>query len=348
MIAESASGEVASMKNRLFAFDWTAIDVATGAKFAIGVATVTIISSFFPFEGMVAGMGALLAWLCDAPGSTADRMSGMVVFGLLSVPATLLAQGLGDNLWIHVAVLFLVAFAGTMTMTKGTRAFKVGWALIYWFLLAPLFGSPEGGSWSTIWSLLLGVGVVLVLTLIAASLEKAPAATPAAAPVDPRFAWRYSLTVATTLAVCLVIGALWVKSDYTLIAGAAFMVIGLDSRQTWLAGIARGMGAVAGLLVGFYLLPLLEGDVVVLVFGAVMCFLSIALAGVNPAMFIFFFMIYLSPGWLALGPEQAHSVANERIFAELVGVLAAGIAVSILSAWTSSADRPRADPVSPA
>ena len=354
MSSEQERPRVDSMKGQLFAFDWTAVDVATGVKFAIGVATVTILSSFFPFEAMVAGVGALLAWLCDVPGSTADQVRGLLAFGLLGVPVTLLAQSLGANLWVHVAVLFAVSLAGTMLMMKGTRVFMVSWGLIYWFLLAPLFGSPGAGSWPTIQSFLLGVGVVVALTLIAAWLEKAPASLseapdipyqPTVEPeeqVDPRLALGYSLTVAATMAVCLVIGGLWVESDYTLIAGAAFMVIGMNKRQTWLAGIGRGIGAVAGIVVGFYLVPVLQGDLVSLVFGAVTCFLAIALAGVNPAMFIFFFMIYLSPGWLAQGLEQANLIANERILAEITGVLAAGIAVSVLTAWSSS--RPEQSP----
>ena len=55
----------------------------------------------------------------------------------------------------------------------------------------------------------------------------------------------------------------------------------------------------------------------------------VTLMNVNAAPMIFFFVLPYSLVWGMLDGEAGHAIANERIVAELVGVVLAGIAVSM-------------------
>jgi hypothetical protein len=55
----------------------------------------------------------------------------------------------------------------------------------------------------------------------------------------------------------------------------------------------------------------------------------VTLMNVNAAAMIFFFVLPYSLVWGMLDAEAGHAIANERIAAELIGVVLAGIAVSM-------------------
>lgn len=327
-------------------FNWAAFDPAAGVKYAIGVVLVYALAHAFGGSWFVAGIGALLAWFTDVPGTRMQRVLGIVCFGALGLLLTLLSHWLGPGLWIQVPALFVIAFAGTMLMATGQRGFMVGWSSILWFLLLPLFSHPTTGLSPIVPDFLYGTGVVAALTLapelvrrLRGAPEAGPVMTPESAggPALP-FVAGYSLTVATTLSCCLLIGGLVLESDPTLVANAAFMVIGPDSRQTWITGVDRAIGVILGITAGFLIFLAVQNEILVITIGVILSFLSLALMNVNAGLFIFLFAIYLSHGWMVQGLDRANEIANERILAELGGIFLAGVAVTVLQWWSDYRD----------
>ncbi|MBW1902358.1 MAG: hypothetical protein JRJ20_12095, partial [Deltaproteobacteria bacterium] len=58
-------------------------------------------------------------------------------------------------------------------------------------------------------------------------------------------------------------------------------------------------------------------------------FMVVTLMDVNAGAMILFFILPYSVVWGVLDGEAGHAIANERIVAELIGVVFAGIAVSM-------------------
>ena len=327
----------------LFHFKWAAFDSTAGLNYAIGIVIVYILSTWFGASWFVAGICALLCWLTDVPGLRKNRVLGMTAFAVGGAVLTLLAGWLGTDLVQQVAGISVVAFTGTLLMLNGQRAFMVGWCLTYWFLLALVLIDPSKGPSDTVISLLIGSGVVILLTIIAGLFNQAGRqedmdATQNAETTDRtalQFVLGYAFTLALVMAICLYIGSILIESDYTWVANAAFMVIGPNSRQTWISGLERAVGAVLGIIVGFYLFQYVQGEIMIFILGVVLSYLSLSLMNVSPAAFIFFFLIYMSHGWVSQGLERANIIANERILAELIGVLVACMAISVLQWWAT-------------
>ena len=91
------------------------------------------------------------------------------------------------------------------------------------------------------------------------------------------------------------------------------------------------------ILVGFYLALYIQSPVLEPLIWIVMSFGVVALKYVNAGACAFFFLVIMAAGWGALGHEAGNAIANERIFAEFVGVSLAGIGVSIRSFFGSDA-----------
>jgi hypothetical protein len=206
---------------------------------------------------------------------------------------------LGTGLWQQTAGISVVAFAGTLLMLNGQRAFMMGWCLIYWFLLALVLIDPSKGPSDTVISLLIGSGVVILLTIIAglfnqASRQEDLVVTQNVETTDRptlQFVLGYAFTLALVMAICLYIGSILIESDYTWVANAAFMVIGPNSRQTWISGLERAVGALLGIIVGYYLFLYVQSETIILILGVILSYLSLSLMKVSTAAFIFFFLI---------------------------------------------------------
>ena len=63
----------------------------------------------------------------------------------------------------------------------------------------------------------------------------------------------------------------------------------------------------------------------------VVAFLLLAMVVVNNGAVIFFFIITISYGWGLLDYETGNALANERLLAELAGVVLAGVAIFLLN-----------------
>lgn len=334
------SNEGETRKTNLFHFQWGRFDSGAGLKYAIGILMVWWLMDTYGFISFVAGISTLLAWLTDVPGRRRDRVLGMVAYGVLGLPITLLGVELVNSPWLLISATFIVTFVGTLPMAKGPRPFMIGWVLIFWFLLVPLFATTEDLIGIVV-SFLLGAGVVILLTLLGAILERwrgvtkdSPAGNEAVQEhPDMNFVVGYAVTLACTMAVTLFTGWQTLESDPTLVAQAAFFVIGPNSRQSWINGVERAIAVLLGIGIGLFLFQFVEGTSLYVPLVALICFFTLALMNVNYGAFMFFFIVFMAFWWAESGVEKAYFIATERIAAELMAIVIACAAVALLQWW---------------
>ena len=63
------------------------------------------------------------------------------MFAVLAVASSIVAHVLGPRLWPNVATVFVFGCLGTIIMVYGDRSYMVGWVIILWAIIAPLFDS---------------------------------------------------------------------------------------------------------------------------------------------------------------------------------------------------------------
>ena len=140
----------------------------------------------------------------------------------------------------------------------------------------------------------------------------------------------YSVTVAIVLALTTYLGWVKLKTDPTMVVGGAFFVIGFDVNKTWVAGIARVIGIVTGMLLGMMIGGLLDPGLLYYAILIAAFFLCFAAMPVHPGFFMFFFMLLIAMGWQGLATEQLNLTFWERFLGEGVGVLIAMVAIALL------------------
>jgi hypothetical protein len=138
------------------------------------------------------------------------------------------------------------------------------------------------------------------------------------------------------MAIGLALGDAWLKTDPTMIVNASLMIIFPSLLLTSTMAIDRFIGAVLGIVLGFYLGLYVQSEFLEPVLWIVMSFGVIALMNVNAGACAFFFLVIFSSYWGAEGYKTGNAIANERIFAELVGVTLATIGVTIRSYFGST------------
>lgn len=321
----------------MFRYEWKRFDPGLGLYHVVGVLLVLNLAEQDSAAWTAAGVSALLAWLTVLLGQARNwrtELGGLLAYLAAGVALSYLAHAVAHNETLSLGVMFLITFLGTMLMMKGTHPFMVGWCLIYWYLLTPLFSGSMGIT-NTVVGHLIGAGTVIILYL-AKRLWRKPVNEQAAAPESSRlpqvrFSAAYSTVVALTMAVGLGIGARTLQSDPTLISNSAFNVISPSALLTWKSALERILFGTAGILCGFYLGALFPGDLVNQLVIAVSSFFAIALVRVSfgPAVGALFVM--LSYQWGTMESEIGNTIANEKLIAELAGVVLAGAAISTLS-----------------
>lgn len=316
---------------RILNFEWAALDVRGGVKYAIGVTIVIALSMVVQFSWFAVGLSALLTWLVNVPGPKRERLRGVVIFIVLGAALIGLVYLLDGTYWPWLLSMVVVAFLGTFAMIRGSRGFMVGWCLICLFFVAPLLGTGEMPL-EILSAHLLGSGVMLALIALPfgeSAGTQASAETAAEERPSVMFVGSYAATVALVMTLGLVLGDLWLKSDPTLILQASLMIIMPSALGTWTVAIDRIIGVIAGVVVGFYLGQLAGGQALEILLWIGASFMVVMLMNVNAGAMIFFFILPYSAVWGALDGEVGHAIANERIVAELIGVVFAGIAVSM-------------------
>jgi hypothetical protein len=316
---------------KILNFNWAALDVRGGVKYTIGVIIIIALSLVIEFSWMAVGMSALLAWLVNVPGPRRERLNNIVLFIVIGAALIVLAWALAGTYWPWLISMVVVAFLGTFAMIRGPRGFMLGWCLICLFYVAPVLGTAEIPM-EVLGAHLLGSIAILILVALPfgedadadGESEDATAEKPSVS-----FVASYATAVAIVMTIGLVLGDMWLKSDPTLILQASLMIIMPSARGTWTVAVDRMIGLFFGVVAGFYLGQVAGGQIMEIVVWIGASFMLVTLMKVNPAPVIFFFVLPFSLVWGMLDGEAGHAIANERLWAELIGVVLAGIAVSM-------------------
>jgi hypothetical protein len=329
---------------KILRFNWQAYDPVGGMKYVAGVVVIIALSKVFPdFPWFATGLSAALAWLTTTvPGRRGDRILGALAFIVAAAALLGLAHLLSGTHWPWFVAMLVVAFFGTFVMIKGSRGFMLGWCLICWFYVVPLIGALDAPGQLLICHLL-GSGVVLGLIALPMLWEKkqpevdvgSDQAGDAETSPSLGFVLQHSTAVGLVMALGLVLGDMWLKSDPTMITNASLMIMFPCRQQTVTMAADRMIGAVLGILVGFYLGLYIQSPLLEPLLWIVMSYGVLALMTVNAGACAFFFLVIMGASWGALGYEVGNSIANERILAEFVGVSLAGIGVTIRSVFGS-------------
>ena len=151
-------------QNRFFQFNWEAFNVIAGIKFAVVTLVMMLLTQLTNFDFLIILIAAFLAWLTDVPGSTKNRVIGMIAFAVAGIATIWLAGAVYDNrLWFTVAI-FLIAFVFTLPMALSQRGYMVGWStILLFFSIAPMTTSGDLVSFS--WDVLIGITAVVLITL---------------------------------------------------------------------------------------------------------------------------------------------------------------------------------------
>jgi hypothetical protein len=310
--------------------NWAALDVAGGIKYAIGVTVVIALSLFIDFSWMAVGMSALLTWLVNVPGPRRERFTNMILYLVIGAVLIGLAWALAGTYWPWMISMVVVAFLGTFVMIRGPRGFMLGWCLICLFYVAPLLGTAEMPLEVLSAHIL---GSVAILIVLAQPFGNDPVAQDGSGEEEEKpsvpYVASYSAAVAIVMTIGLVMGDMWLGADQTLILQASLMIMMPSVLGTWTVAVDRMIGLLLGVVAGFYLGQIAGGEIMEIAVWIGASFLLVTLMNVNAAPMIFFFVLPYSLVWGMLDAEAGHAIANERLWAELIGVVLAGIAVSM-------------------
>ena len=323
---------------KAFYFNWSGFDIKSGIKFLLGIVILWMISQWIIFPWLIVGISALLVWLMLIMGGARRKVFMIIVYLITGIVLNWISMQLSNTYWPWGIFFFLVVFFGTFLLRYGTHWFMLGWSLIYWFLLTPVFISMSTTR-ELMFSHILGSLSVLLLILLEYLFKRKRTSntknnqrnTTESAPIPWVQVIPYSLIVSIVMVVGLALGYKVLKSDPTMISNAAFMVIGFNMVHTWKAGLERMISASLAIIFGFYIGLSFQNEIFGIVFMLLSAFFVLAFLKVNNGAVIFFFLIILGYGWGLKGYEVGNQLANERIFAECLGVILAGIAISILN-----------------
>lgn len=328
------------MGTRLFTFDWSRWDPKLGLYHMIGVLLILNLAERVGADWLAAGVGALIAWLTVLLGQARSgraEIGGLVIYLAGAIPLSYLAHAVAPVEALSLGIMFVITFGFSMLMMRGIHAFVVGWCLTYWYLLSPLFTGSLGLQ-ETVSGHSIGAAAVIALYGIrhlwrGRQDDEVSYATPGESP-RLGFVAAYSSVVALTMVIGLGVGVRTLKADPTLIANSAFNIISPSAKQTWRAGLLRMLFGTAGICLGFYLGVFFPepwaGQLVI----AASSFFALALARVDFGPVIGALFVMVSYPWGTMDYETGNAIANERILAELAGVVLAGLAISALGIVT--------------
>ena len=321
-----------------FKFYWSSFNLSAGLKYVLSILILYLLSQWINFPWFIVGVSALLAWLIGLLGKPkpAQRALLVLLYMVIGLGLSYISYHFKDQYWPWVTVLFLVALLGVSLIRYGGAWFMLGWSLAYWFLLLPVMHDASDGS-ELFQSHLLGSGIVLFLVVLESlwnrvSKKQSSNETPTPESYDPpRLAWLYSLLVALLISGTMILGDHWFTTDPTMMANAAFMVVGFSSGTTWKAALERIIAVVLAIFIGFYVAYSLDNEVLGMIISVVMSFFVLALVEVNNGLVMFCFLLIMGYNWGLQDFEVGNTMANERIFAEISGVVLAGITISFFN-----------------
>jgi len=291
---------------------------------------------------LTSGLAAMFAWLTNVPGSLKAKIGGMLAFATGAIVITIISAKIGTSLWPYTIAVALVGFLGTLVFLQGMRTFMVGFTLICWTIYSPgLVAATSLGN--CVLAIVLGTTILIALII---SNEKAMIKPDAGEDPntqatesgegtvpDRAFVFAYATTVALVLAITTYYGTVELRTDPTLMVGAAIFVIGFDARKTWIAGLARLIGLTLGTLLGLLLAELVGAGPLLQILMIAACCMSFAAGGIHPGAWMFFFMVFVAMGWHGLDAETFNLTIREKFYGETMGVVTAMIGVVFLQWW---------------
>jgi hypothetical protein len=316
--------------------DYSKLELRLGFGYMIAVAIVMNLAAIIEATWTAAGISALLAWvmlLMGTPSSNRVAIVGLIIFLIGGAMMAVAADWMASFPLLRIVSVGVVAFLGSMLLLKGAFAFVTGWCLVFWFLFSPVLSGSlglgevlEGHYW--------GSGSILAYVVVR-SLTSGSAKVLAPTPADPPsigFTAAYSAVVALTLMLTLGLGIRWMKADPTTMSAAAFNILSPSARQTWVGAAERMAFGITGLVLGYYLgvyfpFPLVNQAII-----AVTSFVGLAFIRISFGPIIFAFMMISAFAWGQQENGLGNAIANEKIVGEIIGVVIAGLAISVLCA----------------
>ena len=307
----------------------------TGLVFMVGVAVVFTLIGGSDFAWYAAGITALLAWctiLLVPPQSRRRDFIGLGIYLVAGAAMTWMGFELSSSPIATVIGMFVVTFAAYMMLLWGGHAFMVGWCVVYWLMVVPLFKGGQSFD-GILYAHVVGTGLVIVLNVLKPLWERKP--RPEAGPAEPAadrvYITRYAGIVATVIAGGTALGTQVLTVDPTVIANASINIISPSLAQVWRNAVERVVLAFLGLIIGFYLGWLFPGDLFGNVFTAVTAFAALALIRVGFSLLMFFLFMMLAYPWGAMRSDAGHLIANEKLIGELIGIVIAVLAIVLLT-----------------
>ena len=336
------SESVTKTINKFFKFNWEAFNWIAGIKFALAVLVALGITLFTDFDLITILIGALLAWLTDIPGTTRNRITGMLVFGVAAVAMVLLGTLTFSSVFWFTIAIFAVTFVFTLPMAISSRGYMVGWVtIILFFSIAPMTSS--GDPFFIIVDLLIGVGLVIAVTLLwpkgigpwGSSGDAPPPES--SGNEDHVYVLVYALTVSVVMAIATVIGLNVLTVGAVWVANGAFFVLGPSTRQSWVQALGRAMGVVVGTILAHLLLQFIGSPQVLMGLWTFFGFLALASLNAGYPVMVGSYTTGMTISWALLGSDvgQINLSSSERIMAEAVAIVLAILATAFLQWWSS-------------
>jgi hypothetical protein len=272
----------------------------------VAILIVMLLTTFTDFDFLIILIASFLAWLTDVPGTTRNRVLGMVVFGVAGAVMVWLAAVVFSSVFWFTIAMFVVAFGFTLPMALSQRGYMVGWVTILWFFsIAPMTSS--GDVTSIIWDLLIGVAIVVAITFFWPAgigpygRAQAPESTDGGGIEDRPFVLIYALTVALVMAVAIFIGLQLFTVGAVWVVNGAFFVLGPSTRQSWVHGIERAVVVVVGVILGLLLVQFIDSSLVLTALWVVFAFISLAALNAGYAVSIGSYTAGMSMTWTIQG-----------------------------------------------
>ena len=288
-----------------FKFYWERLDYWAGIKFLIVMLVLYILSKWIEFPWYLVGTSVLLAWMVVLLGNPKNKILMVFLYLVVGTGITLLNNLFFDTYWPWLISIFIVTFFGTFLLKFGMHWYMLGWCSILWFYIMPIMGQM-GNAQELVFSHVLGSAAVLILVTLTVlwkhSRKELPEETAAepeeeeAAPIALWWITTYSTIVAVVMVFGLIVGHKYL-TDPTMIANAAFMIIVFTGNAIiWKAGLERMIGAILGIVLGFYLGALFPFELLGIIVMVLFYFLLLVFVVVNNGAVIFFFLITISFG----------------------------------------------------
>lgn len=320
----------------MFRYDWSRIDLKLGLYHMLGVMVVLNLAELRGPTWTVAGISALLGWvtiLIGQPRGGVRAIAGLAVFLAGGIAAGWIASLLEGQAVLGMVTMFAIVFFGSMLLLVGLHAFMVAWCVIYWAILVPIFNNAFGMQ-EVMEAHAVGVGALIIVQIVRLLLSKEERAEAQEEAQSPGLGYvlSYASVVATTICAGFFVGGRTLSSDPTMIAQSAFNVISPASvRQTWVTGLERVVFGTLGICAGFLAGMYFQGPIAAQIVVALSSFCALAFLPVSFGPMVGALFVMISYPWGAMDFEAGNALANERILAELAGVILAGLAIMVLT-----------------